>query len=101
MVEIGRSVDQAIGPVESGALVALGDAHRMEPIALAGGLIRAGARDLRLVTGPTGGLAVDLIIAAGLAAQVETAQVSLGEFGLAPAFRKAVEGGRLAVLEAA
>lgn len=60
-------------------------------------LIRRGARDLTLFGGPTTGLPADMLIGAGCVRAVETAAVSLGEFGLAPRFREAVEQGRIEI----
>ena len=48
---------------------------------------------------PTGGLAVEKLIAAGCAASLESSGVDLGEDGFAPAFSSAVESGALRVLD--
>ena len=53
-------------------------------------LIRRNARDLYLVTVPTGGMGPDMLIGAGCVATVETSGVTMGEFGLAPCFVRAV-----------
>lgn len=63
-------------------------------------LIRRGCRDLRLYCLPQGGLAVDMLIGAGCVGELETAAVSLGEYGQAPCFTRAVEAGTLAVKDA-
>jgi len=63
-------------------------------------LIRREARGLRLYCLPQGGLAVDMLIGAGVVAEIETAAVSLGEYGPAPCFTRAVEAGALAVKDA-
>lgn len=60
-------------------------------------LIRRRIRDLTIFGGPTTGLATDMLIGAGCVRAVETAAVSLGEFGLAPRFREAVESGQLEI----
>ena len=72
----------------------------MEPISLIIGLIKHNIKDLHIVTCPTGGLAVDFLIASNLVKTIETAQVSLGEFGMAPAFRSAVEKGLVKPMDA-
>ncbi|MEQ8697195.1 MAG: CoA-transferase [Bauldia litoralis] len=54
-------------------------------------LIRAGTGDLRLFAIPTSGLQADLLIGAGAVSHIEFSAVSLGEFGMAPRFRDAVE----------
>ncbi|MFP4126557.1 MAG: CoA transferase subunit A [Alphaproteobacteria bacterium] len=63
-------------------------------------LIRRGCRDLKLYCLPQGGLAVDLLIGAGCVHEIETAAVSLGEYGPAPCFTRAVEAGTLQVKDA-
>jgi glutaconate CoA-transferase subunit A len=85
--------------VKDGDLVALGGHSRQAPMSLIRELIRQGRRDLGLVTVPTGGLNVDLAIAAGAVSQLHFAQVSLEEYGMAPNFRRALEQGRLTVFE--
>ncbi len=89
-----------LGTVSAGARVALGGGASMAPVGLIKALLAGQARDLHLITAPTGGFGVELVIASGRAAVVETAQVSLGELGMAPAFRQEVEGGRLKVFDA-
>jgi glutaconate CoA-transferase subunit A len=62
-------------------------------------LIRRDARDLRLVGLPQLGLQADLLIGAGCVTVVETAAISLGEHGLAPAFERARREGLVEVVE--
>lgn len=85
--------------VQDGGLVALGGHTRQAPMALLRELIRQGRGDLGLVTVPTGGLNVDLLLGAGAVSRLHFAQVSLEEYGLAPHFRRAVEQGRLTCFE--
>jgi glutaconate CoA-transferase subunit A len=63
-------------------------------------LIRRGARNLNLVVVPTSGLQADLLIGAGCVATLEGAAVSLGEHGLAPRFRDAVQRGTIEMRDA-
>ncbi len=100
MAERINGLDEAAELVADGSLVAIGGAHRMEPVALTKALIRRGVRDLHVVTGPTGGFSVELLAAGNALAVVETAQVSLGELGLAPAFRQGVEEGLIKTVDA-
>ncbi|MEJ8572453.1 CoA transferase subunit A [Microbaculum marinum] len=67
------------------------------PMETARALIRRGAKDLHLVTVPTSGLFADLLIAAGCVATIETAGVSLGEFGPAHNFARAVKTGTVTI----
>jgi glutaconate CoA-transferase, subunit A len=87
---------EAVAVVPDGASVALA---RPAALALAQELVRLGRRALHLVGVPTGGRAVELLIAAGCARSIETSGVDLGEDGLAPALSRAVEAGSLLVLD--
>jgi glutaconate CoA-transferase, subunit A len=90
------SAAEAVAAVPDGASVALG---RPAAGALVDELIRQGRRDLHLVGVPTGGEAVERLIAAGCARSLESSGVDLGEDGFAPAFSAAVEAGTLLVLD--
>jgi glutaconate CoA-transferase subunit A len=68
-------------------------------MALARALIRTGARGLHLVNMPTGGLFADVLIGAGCVATVEGGGVSLGEYGQAPCFVRAVKSGAVRPLD--
>jgi len=70
------------------------------PMALGRELIRRQVRNLHLVTVPTGSLLPDMLIGSGCVSTIETAGVSLGEFGLANRFSSAVKEGDIAVLDA-
>lgn len=70
------------------------------PVCLGRELIKRGARDLHIVTVPTGSLLIDMLIGAGCVKTVETSGVSLGEFGLAPRFIDAVTSGAISVRDA-
>ena len=71
----------------------------LSPIAQVHALIRRGARDLHLVTVPTASYVADLLIGAGCVGVVETSGVSLGEFGPAPRFTKAVKSGAVQIMD--
>jgi glutaconate CoA-transferase subunit A len=72
---------------------------RLPPMALVRQLIRRGARNLDLVSAPTGGLAEDLLIAAGAVRSIHTSGVDLAEHGLAPNFSRAAEAGSIRVID--
>lgn len=84
--------------VPDGAKVAV--FKEMQPVAAARALVRRGARDLHLITVPTGSLVADLLIGAGCVSVIETSGVSLGEHGPAPCFVKAVKSGTVRPLDA-
>ena len=82
--------------IPDGATLGVG---RLPPMELVRRLIRRGARDLDLVSAPTGGLAEDLLIAAGAVRSLHTSGVDLAEFGLAPNFGRAVANGVVRVID--
>lgn len=86
---------EAAAMVKDGDDVAIAGNMEMAPMAFVRELARRGVKGLRLVTVPTGGINVDLLVGAGALASVEFAQVSLGEYGMAPNFRRWVQEGRL------
>ncbi|MBT4205445.1 MAG: CoA-transferase [Gammaproteobacteria bacterium] len=70
------------------------------PMSLGRGLIKRQVRNLHLVTVPTGSFLPDMLIGAGCVSTIETAGVSLGEFGLANRFGSAIKEGSVTVLDA-
>jgi len=97
----GRSktldIDALVAMVPDGAsIVSPSDANGV-PMAATRALIRLGTRDLTLIGGPTSGLQADLLIGAGRVSKIETAAVTLGEFGGAPRFREAAQTGALVI----
>ncbi len=93
------SLAEAAAAVPSGCRVAIGGAMVMPPMAFIRELVRQGKKDLDLVCSPIGGINVDMLAGAGCARSVEFPQVSMGEFGMAPNFRRAVETGTLETRE--
>jgi glutaconate CoA-transferase subunit A len=90
---------EAAGSVPSGAKIAIGGAMTMSPMAFVRELVRQEKRDLDLVVVPVGGINVDLLVGAGCARSIEFPQISMGEFGMAPNFRRGVESGRIVTHE--
>jgi glutaconate CoA-transferase subunit A len=89
-------LEEAAALVPDGCSLGVG---RLPPMALVRALLRRGARDLDLISAPTGGLAEDLLIAAGAVRSLHTSGVDLAEFGLAPNFSRAVEAGAIRVID--
>ena len=86
--------------VPAGAKVALGGMHmHNNPMALVRELVRQRRAIGELLTSPSAGLGADLLVGAGLVGRIATSYVGFEHLGLAPQFRRAVESGRLAVLE--
>lgn len=92
-------LDALVARIPGGAVLALPPDYSGSAIAAAVALARRGARNLHVVTVPTGGMHVDVLVGAGCVAVLETAAVSLGEHGLAPRFTAAVRAGTLRVLD--
>ncbi|TVQ35532.1 MAG: CoA synthetase [Geminicoccaceae bacterium] len=90
-------VDDLAARLPNGALIGVPADYSGVPMALTLALLRRKVRDLRLFCLPTGSLQVDVLIGAGAVVQIETSAVSLGEFGLAPCFSRAVEAGTIKV----
>ncbi|MFN8556261.1 MAG: CoA-transferase [Dehalococcoidia bacterium] len=92
------TLDEAAALVPNGATFATTGQVEMSPVAFARALIRRGLRDLDVVVVPTGGgLIVDLLIGAGSVRSVEFAQMAMGEYGMCPNFRRAVQAGAIRV----
>ena len=94
------SVDELAGQVRDGARLALPKDLAGAPMAAVRALIRAGVKDLHLVTVPTNGWATEWLVGADAVATVETSGVSLGEFGGAPRFNDAVKRGSISIRDA-
>jgi len=88
------------GLIPSGAKIAVSPDYAGVPMALTRAMIRQGTRDLHVVCVPSAGMAVDMLIGAGLVSTLETAAVTLGEAGGAPRFQRAVRDGTIRVLDA-
>ena len=86
--------------IPDGALLAIPADYSGVALAATLELIRRQPRRLRLVTAPTSGLQADLLIGAGLVAEVETAGIALGEYGAAERFRAAWAAGTITVKDA-
>jgi glutaconate CoA-transferase subunit A len=86
--------------VHPGDTLALGGAWLCnKPMAAVRQILRDDIGDLHALT-VVGGLEIDLLIAARLVSRLTFSFVSLDAFGLAPAFRRAIENQEIAVSEA-
>lgn len=82
-------------------LLAVGGMHMHNaPMALIREVIRQGIRIECLLTSPSASIQADLLIGAGLVDAVITSYIGFEYLGLAPAFRRAVEQGKLRLIEA-
>ncbi len=93
------AVGELAARIPDGARLALPPDYSGCAMAAVRALLRRPARDLRLLGVPQLGLQADLLVGAGCVAEIETAGISLGEHGLAPAFLRAWGAGRVKIVE--
>jgi glutaconate CoA-transferase, subunit A len=93
-----KSAEEALAGIEDGATVGIGGAvTAAHPMALVRALAASGVRGLTVLA-PTGGLDVELLIAAGCVETLIAAYVGMeGAAGVAPVYRRAVEDGSVKV----
>lgn len=58
-------------------------------------LIRRGVRNLHIIGIPTGGLQADMLIGAGCVKTMEAGSMFMGEFGVGPAYTRALKAGTI------
>ena len=90
-------VEEIAEAVPDGALLGVPADYSGVPMAFTRALIARGAKDLRLYCLPLTTIQGDMLIGAGCVAEVEAAAVTMGEYGLAPCFSRAIQTGRLAM----
>ena len=94
-----KTVTEAVALIEDGDAVALGGhTLRRHPMAIIHEIIRQGRRGLTLM-GWNNGIDMDILVGAGAVKTIVTSHVAMGNYGLAPNFRRAVEKGRITVRE--
>ena len=94
------SVDSLVSRISDGAIMTLPSNAAGVPMTATRAIIRAGIRDLHLVAVPVSGLQADMLIGAGAVRTIETAAVTMDEFGAAPRFTAAVSAGSVAIMDA-
>ncbi len=92
-------IDSLAARIPDGAKVALPPDYSGCAMSAVRALINRGARGLHLVGVPSVGLQGDLLIGAGCVSVLETAAVTMDEFGPAPRFTAAVRAGTLKVID--
>jgi glutaconate CoA-transferase subunit A len=100
MPTIARSLDDALAPIADGCVLAVPRESSGVPMAATRALIRRGIKRLHLIALPTSTMQADLLIGAGSVETLETSAVSLGEFGLAPNFTRAILKGTIRMRDA-
>jgi len=91
------SLEEAAHWVKDGCLLGLMSYLENAPMAFLRKVVQLGRKNLRVATVPGGGLNVDLLIGAGAVAEYETCYCSLGVYGQAPNFQRALRGGKLKI----
>lgn len=100
MMSVIVSLEALVSRIRSGDRLAVPVDYAGVSMAATPHIIAQGIDGLRLVCVPTGGMQVDMLIAAGLVTSVETSAISLGEAGGAPSFARAVKNGDITIMDA-
>ena len=95
-----ESVDQLAARIANGASVAVAPDYSGCAMEVVRTLMRRGAENLHLIGVPQVGFQGDMLIGAGCVATLETAALTLGEYGRAPRFTAAVREGTIALQDA-
>ncbi len=93
------NLDDLVSRIPDGAKVALPPDYSGCAMAAGRALIKRGARGLHVVGVPSVGFQGDMLIGAGCVATLETAAVTIGEYGLAPRFSAAVKAGTIRMID--
>lgn len=91
------TLEELVARIPSDASVAVPPDYSGCAMAAVRALIRRGVKDLRLIGIPQAGFQADMLIGAGCVSSVESAAITLGEYGLAPRFTEAVKSGSIRI----
>ncbi len=91
------TITEIAAEVANGSLLGVPADYSGVPMAFTRELIRQGKQDLDLFCLPQSTLQADMLIGAGCVRSVETAAITLGEYGLAPCFTRFVQEGQLQI----
>ena len=94
------TIEELASEIPDGSKVALPPDYAYCALSAVRALIRQQKRELHLVGVPSLGFQADMLIGAGCVATVETAAVTLSEYGLAPRFTAAVKSGSITMMDA-
>ncbi len=95
MTEFLKTADDLAGRIADGIRLAVPPDYSGCAMAAVRALIRRGARDLDLLGVPQLGFQGDMLIGAGCVSSLETAALTLGEYGAAPRFTAAIKAARI------
>lgn len=99
MSEPLTNIEDLATRIPDGAKVALAPDYSGVSMATVRALIARDAKDLHLVGVPSVGFQGDMLIGAGCVATLETAAVTLEEYGPAPRFTAAIKAGTLKIID--
>lgn len=91
------SVEDIVKHIQDGCRLAFPVDYAGVSMATIPALLKQAPKNLNLIGVPTGGLAFDILIGAGLVKSLETSAVSLGEAGGAPCFMRAMAQGTVEI----
>ena len=94
------TVEELASEITDGSKVALPPDYAYCSLTTVREVIRQHKRGLHLVGVPSLGFQADMLIGAGCVSTVETAAVTLSEYGLAPRFTAAVKSGAITMMDA-
>lgn len=93
------TIEDLAARIPDGAKLALAPDYSGCSMATIRALIARGVRDLHVVGVPSVGFQGDMLIGAGCVATLETAAVTLDEYGPAPRFTAAIKAGNLRIID--
>lgn len=99
MSELFTSVEDLAARIPDGSKIALAPDYSGCSMATTRALIARSAKDLHLVGVPSVGFQGDMLIGAGCVATLETAAVTLDEYGPAPRFMAAAKAGSINIID--
>ncbi len=92
---IAETLQELVAQIPDGASIAIPPTRSGPAIAATRALVARGVKGLHLIAFPSSGLQAELLIGAGCVATMESAGVTLDEFGQAPRFVAAVKAGAI------
>ncbi len=94
-----RTLDDLVAKIPDGARLIVPPSRSGPAIAATRALIECGVRNLHIVAIPSSGIQTDMLIGAGCVSIVESAGITLDEFGQAPRFVAAVKAGEIKLMD--
>ncbi|BBI31132.1 CoA transferase subunit A [Cohnella abietis] len=99
MTDKFTTLQQAVEWVSDGMVVAISGNMDMSPMSFIRELIKAGKKNIQLICIGSSGINADILLGSDSLRSVEFSQISLGEFGFAPHFRRRLEEGSIETKE--